>query len=61
MYVDNIGVIFMSENASATSRTRHVDARYHFVRQFVEEGFLKIVFVKSNDIKSDMFTKNISN
>jgi hypothetical protein len=47
VYVDNIGAIFMSENASSTSRTRHVDARYHFVRAFVEEGFLKIVFVKS--------------
>ena len=46
VHVDNIGAIFMSENASATSRTRHVDARYHFVREFVEEGFLKIVFVK---------------
>ena len=60
VHVDNIGAIFMSENASATSRTRHVDARYHFVREFVEEGFLKIVFVKSADNKSDIFTKNIS-
>jgi hypothetical protein len=60
VYVDNIGAIFMSENASATSRTRHVDARYHFVREFVEDGFLKIVFVKSNDNRSDIFTKNIS-
>jgi hypothetical protein len=50
----------MSENASATSRTRHVDARYHFVREFVEEGFLKVVFVKSQDNKSDIFTKNIT-
>jgi hypothetical protein len=60
VYADNIGAIFMSENASATSRTRHVDARYHFVREFVEEGFLKIVFVKTTENKSDMFTKNVS-
>jgi hypothetical protein len=60
VHVDNIGAIFMSENASATSRTRHVDARYHFVREFVEEGFLKIVFVKTIHNKSDMFTKNVS-
>ena len=60
VHVDNIGAIFMSENASATSRTRHVDARYHFVREFVEDGFLKIVFVKSQDNKSDIFTKKIS-
>jgi hypothetical protein len=55
-----IGAIFMPKNASATSRSRHVDARYHFVKEFVEDGFLRIVFVKSNDNKSDIFTKNIS-
>jgi hypothetical protein len=50
----------MTENASATSRTKHVDARYHYVREFVETGFIKIVFVKSEDNKSDWFTKNVS-
>ena len=60
VYVDNISAIFMSENASATSRTRHIDARYHFVREFIEEGFLKIGFVKTTENKSDLFTKNAS-
>jgi hypothetical protein len=60
IHVNNIGAIFMSENASATNRTRHVDARYNFVREFVEEGFLKVVFVKSKENKSDIFTKSIS-
>jgi hypothetical protein len=45
MYCDNVGAIFMAENATATARTKHVDARYHFVREYVESGFLKIVFV----------------
>jgi hypothetical protein len=39
VYVDNIGAIFMSENASATSRTRHVDAQYHFVKSLLRKGF----------------------
>jgi hypothetical protein len=58
--VDNVGAIFMLENVSATSRTRHVDARYHYVRKFTSEGFLKIIFVKSADNKADMFTKNVN-
>jgi hypothetical protein len=29
--VDNIGAIFMAENASATCRTKHFDMHYHFV------------------------------
>jgi hypothetical protein len=58
--VDNIGVIVMAENVSATSQTKHIDTRYHFVREFVEEGFIKVVFVKRADNKSDMLTNNVS-
>jgi hypothetical protein len=36
---DNIGEIQMSENALTGFRTRHVDTRYHFVREFIERWF----------------------
>jgi hypothetical protein len=58
--VDNVGAIFMTENVSTNSRTKHVDVRYHFVREFVEEGFVKIVFVRSEHNTSDGFTKNVT-
>jgi hypothetical protein len=58
--VDNMDAIFMSENASASSRTKHVDTRYHFVREFVEDGFIRIVFVRTIDNVSDSFTKNVT-
>ncbi len=60
VHVDNVGAIFMSENVSATQRTKHVDARYHYVREFIEEGFIKIIFVKTEENKSDIFTKNVN-
>lgn len=58
--VDNIGAIFMAENASAMSRTKHVDLRYHFLREYVEEGFLRIIFVRTANNVSDGFTKNVT-
>jgi hypothetical protein len=58
--VDNIGAIFMTENVYTNSRTKHVDVRYHFVREFVEEVFVKIVFVRSEHNTSDGFTKNMT-
>jgi hypothetical protein len=58
--VDNVGAIFMSENVSTTSRTRHVDVRYHYVREYVEDGFVRILFVRSEDNLADEFTKNVS-
>jgi len=57
--VDNVGAIFMTRNASTSSRTRHVDIRYHFVRKMVVDGEIEIIFVRSEDNLSDGFTKNV--
>jgi hypothetical protein len=34
--------------------------RHHFVREYVEDEILKIVFVRSEDNKADSFTKNLN-
>jgi hypothetical protein len=57
---DNIGAIFMTENSSTGVRTRHVDTRYPFIREFIEEGFIKVEFVRSVENDADIFTKNVS-
>ena len=56
---NNVGAIFMAKNSSSGVRTRHIDTRYHFVREHVVDEFIKIIFVKSNENVADMFTKNI--
>jgi hypothetical protein len=58
--MDNIGAIFMAENASTSVRTRHVDTRYHFVRELIEDGFIRIIFVKTDENDADLFTKNVN-
>jgi hypothetical protein len=55
-----VGAIFMSESHSTTGKTKHIDIRHNFVRKYVDEGFLKIIFVKSEDSLSDGYTKNTS-
>ena len=46
VFVDNIGAIFMTENASSTSRTRHMDMRYFYVNdlQNVDKIIVKLGF-----------------
>ena len=58
--VDNIGAVFMANNKSTNSRTKHVDIRTKYVNQYVEDGIIKVVFVKSEDNVADIFTKNLS-
>ena len=57
---DNIGAMFMAQNSSSGLRTRHVDTRYHYIRENVEDGIIKIEFVKSMENDSDIFTKNVT-
>ena len=38
--VDNSRAIFISDNVSVSTRTKHVDIRYRFVQEFVLDGFL---------------------
>ena len=57
--VDNAGAIFLSNNKLVGQRTKHIDTRYHFVREYVEDGILKIVYVRSEDNDADILTKNV--
>ena len=57
---DNIGAIFLAHNAKVSSRTKHIDLKTHFVREYIEEGIIKVVFVRSEENDSDIWTKNTS-
>ena len=56
---DNIGAMYLANNHSTSQRTKHIDIRTHFVRQFIEDDILKVVFVKSGENESGPFTKNL--
>jgi hypothetical protein len=57
---DNVGAIFMAKNLSSGVHTWHVNTRYHFVREHIDDDFIKVVFVKSVENDADLFTKNVS-
>ena len=58
--VDNMGAIFMAENASSSVRTRHIDIKWHFTRNLTKDKVIKIIFVRTAENKSDGFTKNVA-
>ena len=57
LHVDNRGTIDLAHNPVHNQRTKHVDIRYHFIRQCVQEGIVSLVHVSSNDNFADVFTK----
>ena len=59
VHCDNAGSIHMTQHGDG-KRTKHIDVRYHFVREYVEQGVVKIIFVKSEENLADPYTKNTS-
>jgi hypothetical protein len=57
--MDNVGAMFLTENQSMSQRTRHIDVRYHFIRDYVEDGVVQVIFVRSEHNDADVFTKNL--
>ena len=60
VHCDNVGAIFLSYNAKISQRTKHIDTKYRFVGEYVEQGIVKIMFVKSENNIADIMTKNTS-
>ena len=49
----------MSDDISVSQRTKHVDVRCRFVQQFCLEGFVKVIFVETDENDADLFAKNL--
>ena len=47
-------------NRNTGDRTKHIDIRTAFVKEYQEDGKIIIKFVKSEDNESNIFTKNTS-
>ena len=59
IYGDNQGSIFIGSNPVQEIRTKHIDIRYHYVRECIARKKIEIFFVPSEDNPADLFTKNL--
>ena len=56
---DNQGAIFIGSNPVTERRSKHIDIRYHYVRDLVEQKEVAIFYIPSDDNPADLFTKNL--
>ena len=62
VYENNVGAIWLSSNRTTSDRTKHIDIRTSFVKEYQEDvKSIIIKFVKSGDNEADIFTKNTTN
>jgi hypothetical protein len=54
---DNESAIRMADNSIEHSRTKHIDIRYHFLRDHQLKGDITINYVSTHNQLADIFTK----
>ena len=54
---DSKSAIAITENPVHHSRTKHIDVRYHFIKDHVEKGNIEMYFVPTENRIADIFTK----
>ncbi|GJX17555.1 hypothetical protein Tco_0218387 [Tanacetum coccineum] len=57
LYCDSQSAIAISCNPVQHSRTKHINACYHFIKEQVERGIIELHFVRTEYQLADMFIK----
>ncbi|GKA07899.1 retrovirus-related pol polyprotein from transposon TNT 1-94 [Tanacetum coccineum] len=57
MYCDNKSAIALCCNNVQHSRSKHIDIRFHFIKEQVENGVIELYFVNTEYQLADIFTK----
>nr|GFA60633.1 retrovirus-related Pol polyprotein from transposon TNT 1-94 [Tanacetum cinerariifolium] len=59
IYCDSKSAIAISCNPIQHTRTKHIDARYHFIKDHVEKGTIELYFVGTEYQLADLFKKSL--
>ena len=57
LFCDNMSAILMAKNPVFHQRTRHINRKYHFIREALQEGVIDVKFCRSEEQLADIFTK----
>jgi hypothetical protein len=57
LYEDNMSTIAMINNDCNSQKTKHIDIRYNYIREKVQNGDIEMVYKPSPEMESDLNTK----
>ena len=57
IFVDNSASIAITKNPEHHNKTKHIDIKYHFIRDCYEKKLIDVVKIHTDDQRADLFTK----
>jgi hypothetical protein len=57
IYMDNKGAIDLTTSDMQTKRSKHIDIRYHYTRDMVDQGIIQIKQIPTANMVADGCTK----
>ena len=59
MFEDNKSTIVLLNREYNCSKTKHIQLRYNFIREHIKENRIRVEYLSSEEMISDMLTKNL--
>ena len=60
VFVDNEGAIALANNPLSSARTKHIDVRFHFIRELVRSKTISVKYVTTKEQHADILTKALT-
>mmetsp|Transcript_40261 Transcript_40261/g.76979 ORF Transcript_40261/g.76979 Transcript_40261/m.76979 type:complete len:86 (+) Transcript_40261:3-260(+) len=57
IFMDNQGAMYMASNLVTNKRSKHIDLRYHLIRDFVNKGIISLEYISTEHNIADILTK----
>ena len=59
IHCDNQSCIKLMENPVFHERTKHISIKYHFIRDWVQKGVVKLEYITTDEQVADILTKSL--
>lgn len=59
IYEDNQSAIKLAENPIHTNRSKHIDVRYHVIREYVKNNVITLQYLPTAEMIADIMTKSL--
>jgi len=60
LHIDNQSTIALTKDNKFHARTKHIDVRYHFIREAVNAGHISVRYIPTEDNLADILTKPLT-